>query len=225
LFIFYSRLRRKSNWNWYLGWLHLRYLNSLLFLNKTWRLHLLFFYFDRSINSFLFLLLILSIGTFPTILFLLWDHRQIFLFPLHHYSLALEEIIYQQITNLFLEDITRLVVVFLPVNRAPIAHVFHRKCDGLRERSNLICILKHIWYSLEIENQTVHPNRTRKHILIVFQTIFMTIVHKSTQSLKSVSLWNPILQYNSSEYLLSLILRMGTLIHQIVLFIFIEQTN
>jgi hypothetical protein len=43
--------------------------------------------------------------------------------------------------------------------------------------------------------------------------------------LKSVSLWNPILQYNSSEYLLSLILRMGTLIHQIVLFIFIEQTN
>lgn len=53
----------------------------------------------------------------------------------------------------------------------------------------------------------------------------MTIVHKSAQSLKSVSLWSTILQYNSSEYLLSLILRMGTLIHQIVLFIFIEQTN
>ena len=115
--------------------------------------------------------------------------------------------------------------MLLPVDWTPVAHVLHGEGYCLGEGGDLVGILKHVRYLLQVEDEAVHPDRTGEHILVIFQPVFMAIVHVCAQGLEGIGLGHAILEDDPSEYLFPLILRVGAFIHQIIVLILIEQSN
>lgn len=151
-------------------------------------------------------------------MFLLFSNdRKVLFLSLDHYGLAFEEVVDQKIAYLTLEDVARLVVMPLAVYRTPVTHVLHGVVDRLREGGHVVCVLEDRCYFFEVEYQVVHPDRTGEHVLVVLESVLVVVVDEGIEGLKSIGLGYSILQDNSPEDLLPLVLRVRALVHQIII--------
>lgn len=75
-------------------------------------------------------------------LLLFSNDRKVLFLSLDHDGLAFEEVVDQEIAYLTLEDVARLVVMPLAVDRTPVTHVLHGVVDRLREGRHVVCILE-----------------------------------------------------------------------------------
>lgn len=174
----------------------------------------------------LYLVLVLLVCIFPVVLALLGHNRKVLLLPVHHYALALEKVVYQEISQILVKHIAGLVRPDLLLSRAPIVHLLDFVVDGLGKVLYAKRGLQNIGYLFNVEDHVAHPDRTLFDNPFVNIALLVVVIGKTGQIVNSVSFGYPILQDNPLENFVTLVFRVGAFVHQIiVVFIQVKQAH
>ena len=174
----------------------------------------------------LYLVLVLLVCIFPVVLALLGHNREILFFPVHHYALALEKVVYQEISQVLVKHIAGLVGPDLLIGGAPVVHLLDFVVDGLGEVLYAKRGLQNIGYFFNVENHVAHPDRTLFDNPLVYVALLVVVIGKTGQIMNGVSFGHSILQDNPLENLVTLVFRVRAFVHHIiVVFVQIKQTH
>ena len=184
-----------------------------VFVEGTWR------------TSFHFVC-VLFISAFPAVLVVFSHHWQVLLLSIDHDSFAFEEIVYQEVTEIFIEDVACFIFSYFVFCRTPVVHLPYFVVYGLGKVGDAERRFEDLGYFFNIEDDMTHPYWAFLYDLLVYICLFIVVIGEGCQVGNDVCFWNVILQDYSFEYLLFLVLGVCAFVHQVVVFfVHIEKTN
>ena len=127
----------------------------------------------------LYLVLVLLVCIFPAVLVLLSHNREVLFLPVHHYPLALEKVVYQEISKVLVKYVAGLICSDLLLGGAPVVHLLDFVVDGLGEIGDAQRRLQYAGYFFNVKDHMAHPDRTLFDNPLVNVALLVVVIGKT----------------------------------------------